>query len=110
MKVRGVGFLPNEKFIKSVYAGIESRELIELQANIAKALNYREDRQFFPHATLARVKDASHLNELRDLKELGKKYAGFAFGECVVEKAYFKKSALTSAGPVYENLAEVTLQ
>ena len=62
----------------------------------------RETRQFFPHATLARVKmaDRSLFSCLEELKNA-------PCGSCMVTGLKLKKSTLTPRGPFYEDLAEV---
>lgn len=62
----------------------------------------RETRQFFPHATLARIKVANP-SLFRCLEEL--KCA--PCGSCTVSGIKLKKSTLTPRGPFYEDLAEV---
>jgi 2'-5' RNA ligase len=62
----------------------------------------REKRAYTPHATLARVKrfDPSLIPPLKSL-------AGEEFGSCPVRSIKLKKSTLTPAGPIYEDLLEV---
>jgi len=62
----------------------------------------REKRPYTPHATLARVKrfDSSLLPILKGL-------APEEFGSCPVRSIKLKKSTLTPAGPIYEDLLEV---
>ena len=62
----------------------------------------RETRQFFPHATLARVKVANPslfrcLEELKDAP----------CGSCTITGLKLKKSTLTPRGPFYEDLCGV---
>jgi len=62
----------------------------------------REKRAYTPHATLARVKrfDPSLLPPLKSL-------ASEEFGSCPVRCIKLKKSTLTPAGPIYEDILEV---
>jgi len=62
----------------------------------------RESRQFFPHATLARVKiaDPSLFRYLEEIKDA-------PCGGCTVSGLKLKKSTLTPRGPFYEDIAEV---
>jgi 2'-5' RNA ligase len=62
----------------------------------------RESRPFTAHATVARVKrfDASLMDTLKTL-------GGRTYGECRITGMKLKKSTLTPAGPVYEDLMEV---
>lgn len=63
----------------------------------------REQRGFTPHATLARVKmfDPTLIQAIRP-------YISGTLGECRIGGFALKKSTLTPAGPVYENIMEVT--
>jgi 2'-5' RNA ligase len=62
----------------------------------------KEKRAYTPHATLARVKrfDPSLLPPLKSL-------ASEEFGSCPVRCIKLKKSTLTPAGPIYEDIMEV---
>lgn len=62
----------------------------------------KEKRAYTPHATLARVKrfDSSLLPPLKSL-------APEEFGSCPVRCIKLKKSILTPAGPIYEDIMEV---
>jgi 2'-5' RNA ligase len=62
----------------------------------------REKRGYTPHATLARVKrpDPSLIPVLASLE-------GEEFGSCPVRSIRLKKSTLTPAGAIYEDLLEV---
>jgi RNA 2',3'-cyclic 3'-phosphodiesterase len=64
----------------------------------------REKRPFRPHATLARVKefDPSLLRQAACTPQE-------PVGTCTVTSIKLKKSTLTPRGPIYEDLAEVTL-
>jgi 2'-5' RNA ligase len=79
------------------------RRLFELvEAALAPLGIPREKRAYTPHATIARVKrfDPSLLPPLKAL-------AAEEFGSCPVHSIKLKKSTLTPAGPVYEDLLEV---
>jgi 2'-5' RNA ligase len=62
----------------------------------------RESRRFTPHATVARVKsfDPSLFPTLDQLKDS-------IYGSCTISGIKLKKSTLTPAGPVYNDLLEV---
>ncbi|KQC04626.1 MAG: hypothetical protein APR53_10050 [Methanoculleus sp. SDB] len=64
----------------------------------------RENRQFTPHVTIARVRrfDPSLSGRIDEL-------ASSSFGNLLVSTVRLKKSTLTPSGPVYETLMEVTL-
>jgi 2'-5' RNA ligase len=63
----------------------------------------RETRAFTPHATVARVKSPDP-SLFAVLSQLGTR----EYGSCTISGLKLKKSTLTSRGPVYEDLLEVT--
>lgn len=99
--VKGLGFLPNERFVRVFHAESFSPELFELQEKLADALGMREERGFKGHVTLARVKNPKKLEPLRGLKE---KHLETIFGKTLVRELAFKKSILTPKGPEYANV------
>ncbi len=99
--VKGLSFLPNERFVRVFHAESFSSELFELQDKLASALDMREERGFKGHVTLARVKTQENLAPLRGLKE---KHSETVFGKTLVCELAFKKSVLTTKGPEYENV------
>ena len=79
------------------------RRLFELVEGALAPLGIpREKRPYTPHATLARVKrpDPSLIPVLKSLD-------AEEFGSCPVRSIRLKKSTLTPAGPIYEDLLEV---
>ncbi len=97
------GVFPNNNYIRVVWVDIQPKEqTITLQKQITEQLSeFKEQYEFSPHITLARVKfledKESFLNKLNLLK-LNKE---------TFEVTHFKliKSTLTSEGPVYEDIA-----
>jgi len=104
--VKGLGFLPNERFVRVFYAECVSPELFELREKLAGALDAREERGFKGHVTLARIKSQKNLDALRALKN---KFCEKNFGEMLVRELAFKKSVLTPKGPEYKNLEVIKL-
>ncbi|MFZ0786280.1 MAG: RNA 2',3'-cyclic phosphodiesterase [Candidatus Acidiferrales bacterium] len=69
MRVRGMGFFPDERRPRVLWSGIEaSANLAPLAADTERTLEPvgipREERKFTPHLTLARLKDSQRLGEL----------------------------------------------
>ena len=69
MRVRGMGFFPDERRPHVLWAGIEaSANLAPLAAAIERTLEPlgipREERKFSPHLTLARLKDSRGAEKL----------------------------------------------
>jgi len=81
----------------------KGREVFGAVETVLAPLGFaRETRQFFPHATLARVR-MPHPSLLRCLEEL----KDAPCGSCTVSGLKLKKSTLSPRGPVYEDLHEV---
>jgi len=87
---------------QSTMPGRDAGSLVPVESVLAPLGFPRETRQFFPHATLARVKiaDPSLFRCLDELKNA-------PCGSCMVSGLKLKKSTLTPRGPVYEDLHEV---
>jgi 2'-5' RNA ligase len=69
MRVRGMGFFPDERRPRVLWCGIEaSANLAPLAADAERALEPlgipREERKFSPHLTLARLKDSRGIDDL----------------------------------------------
>ena len=97
VSVKGVGFFPNENFIRVFWVGLEG--LDEIQKKIAKALNHKE--KFSGHVTIARIKSPKNREQLQELAEACK---GKEFGKTAVSEIILFKSVLTPQGPHYEEL------
>jgi 2'-5' RNA ligase len=69
MRVRGMGFFPDERRPRVLWSGIEaSANLAPLAQAAERALEplgiAREERKFTPHLTLARLKDSRGIDEI----------------------------------------------
>jgi len=95
---------------KVLWLGIEKpvKELQKLAADIEQACEElgfpREDRDFSPHLTLARIKEARPDRQLPQIMDNFKK---FDAGAVTVDAVCFYKSQLTSDGPVYTLLNKI---
>ena len=105
ISVKGAGVFPNEKFVRVVWAGVESKELAELAGCIEHSLVSigfpKETHPFSPHATLARAKMKV------DVGEFLARFRNFDFGSCKINSFVLKKSMLTPQGPVYADVHAV---
>ncbi|MEI7434123.1 MAG: RNA 2',3'-cyclic phosphodiesterase [Methanomicrobiales archaeon] len=82
----------------------QCRLLFEQVETALAALKFpREERGFTPHATIARVKEYDP-----SLMQSISPYLSEKLGECHISGFSLKKSTLMPAGPVYENIMEVT--
>ena len=105
VKISKAGFFPTEKYIRVVWIGVKPEEdIIKLQNRIDKALeelNFKSEKNFKPHITLARVK------VLQEKQEFVEKVKSLVIEEKEIILKNFKlvKSELTPEGPVYEDVA-----
>lgn len=104
---RGLGFFPNERNPRVVWAGVNaSLNLPALAADIDLALETqgfaREHRAFTPHLTLARLEPPGISGELRDAIQ---KNNGREFGSFQAREFQLMESKLHSSGAVYTSLA-----
>ncbi len=102
----GLGFFPSENFARVFWAGLEGKEIVELQKKIVSALGMVEEKPFAAHVTLARIKSTTNLRQLIDYARENKQ-AGY--GEFEVTKFVLKKSTLSPQGAVHEDVAEFAL-
>ncbi|MFH1750530.1 MAG: RNA 2',3'-cyclic phosphodiesterase [Candidatus Micrarchaeota archaeon] len=100
LAIRNVGFFPNDKFIRIVWAGAEdgNGELKLLHSRLSKAASKEPEKDFFGHATLARIKARRNIN---NLKAFGKSWSNAVFGEFDVKEFALMNSELTPEGAKY---------
>ena len=106
LKFRALGFFPNERRPRVLWAGMEApKSLPALAATIEEALAKvgvpREEREFTPHLTLARSKDGKVSEKLRNT--LGS-YSTYQFGEMNASAFHLIESKLKSTGAEYTTL------
>lgn len=100
-KLKGVGVFPNENYIRVVWIGIESETLLQLAKKVESTLidiGKKEDREFSPHLTIARVSKKIDLQNFL-WKNREREFGGFT----VAEFALFE-STLTPNGPIYKKI------
>ena len=100
----GIGVFPGESSVRVVWAGLSPEDRIKaLKKQIDESLqkDFEKDRDFKAHVTLARVK------YVKDREKFLKFLESIEVNEIKFEVSGFKlkKSTLTTAGPVYEDLA-----
>jgi 2'-5' RNA ligase len=104
-KIDSIGVF-SERFVRIIWLHLTNCE--ELQKKIDESLKdlFKEEQRFMSHLTIARVKSIKDKKEfLEELKKI--KISGISF---TVKKFKLKKSVLTEKGPVYEDLAEYSLE
>lgn len=105
IKLNKIGLFPNENYIKVVWVGLEPEEpILRLQKGIDNSLKsiFKEEKNFKPHLTLARVKLVKNKeNFIKNLENIKIEQKQF-------DVSSFKliKSILTPNGPIYEDVAE----
>jgi len=116
MHVRGLGAFPNISRPRVVWAGVAKGvdELMKIRRFIDERIVrerlydvHRDQHEFSPHITLARVRSGRNLNKLiRVLSE----YSDYDFGSSPVTKVKLKQSTLTPRGPIYRDIFVVELR
>ncbi len=110
MEIKGAGAFPRASRINVVWVGIgegwsEIQKIYEQTERIFFELGFaRENRNFTPHITIARVKSGRNAREMAEfLERLSEK----GFGTCKIDSVRLKQSMLSRSGPTYSILAEV---
>jgi len=111
LNFRGLGFFPNERRPRVLWAGMEANsELSEIAAALETALEplgiAREGREFSPHLTLARFDTPRGLHALHAAIE---KAGPFEFGSTVAKEFHLYQSVLKRGGAEYTRLATFPL-
>lgn len=106
LTLSSIGVFPNEKNVRVVWIGLkECKELTELQRNAENAmkqLNFKSDKRFHPHLTLARVKYVDDKKGfIERIKQIKTDEKGFD-----VKSFCLFRSTLTPEGAVYDILGE----
>jgi 2'-5' RNA ligase len=111
--VCGCGAFPSSRRPRTLWLGVgEGAEaLVELQAAIERnlaELGFRaEARQYKPHLTLGRVRDAS--SGLDELAELVQRHADFSAGLMAVDEVVIFSSQLERTGAIHTPLGHAPL-
>ena len=108
VNLRGVGAFPKAKFPRVIWIGTDTdggNMLIQLAKKIEKILEplgFHSDKPFKPHITVFRIK-----KKIGDMTKELDKYKTIDFGIQEITEIKFKKSELTSNGPIYTDLEEI---
>ena len=110
MKLSGTGVFPNNNYVKVIWIGIKEAQIIEtivktIDGHLSKLGFKKEKKGFSPHLTIARVKSAKNKQRLLETIE---KYTDVEFSIQEVKSIKLVKSDLTSAGPIYTTIKDVT--
>ena len=110
---QGFGVFPNRQSPKTIWIGC--REGSEALGQLAETINEglvplgfpKEARRFSPHLTIGRVKKAAPDSPLIPLLEAQQHRL---FGSCSVSEVQVISSELTRRGPIYDELATISLR
>jgi len=108
--LKGVGVFPKPDYVRVVWAGCDkgAQEIVTLHKLVENALpQFEKDRDFHPHATLARVRFLKEKKEMADF--LGKNKET-VFGSFKAESFELMNSELSSGGPRYSVVKSFKLQ
>jgi len=106
--IKGIGAFPKLSFPRVIWIGTDEEggaRMSELATAISKKLSilgFKNDKPFKPHATIFRVK-----NKIGNITNELKEYESYTFGNQKMSEIKFKKSVLTSDGPIYSDLLVV---
>ena len=113
--LKEIGFFPNEKFIRIIWAGLgdlnSDKDLFSLQKVVEESLKNlvpRDEKEWMPHITVTRVKNIPKNKKedfIKKIKEIIPKQESFE-----VKQIKLKQSTLTEKGSIYEDLLVVELE
>jgi RNA 2',3'-cyclic 3'-phosphodiesterase len=106
LKTTEIGIFKNWNYINVIWLGLKgSNELKQLHENIEKSLSefdFKNDFDFHPHITLARVSYVNDKETLRkNIEAIKTEETSFEVNEFVLYK-----STLTPTGPIYAKIKE----
>jgi 2'-5' RNA ligase len=111
VSVSGVGFFPNVRAPRLLWAGVRSESLERLAHSIdgqmAAAGFPAETRKFTPHLTLARCRGGRAMP--RDVVRAAQQFTDFEFGSYTVECFYLYESLLDGSGEIHKRLHQYDL-
>lgn len=103
-KLNNIGVFPNENYIKVIWVGVkpeeETKELKKKVDSVLEGFNFKDDFDFHPHITLARVKFVKDKPKFKELIHSLK----IEDSEFEVKEFKLIKSELKPEGPEYTDL------
>jgi 2'-5' RNA ligase len=97
----GMSAFPSLSYIRVVWIGAVSDNLLNLHKTVAEALNGKQEKEARPHLTVARIRSPRNKETIA---RIIKRYEKESFGTMTVDKIKLKKSTLTPRGPIYEDV------
>jgi 2'-5' RNA ligase len=112
MEMRGLGWYPNARNPRVFWAAVQNGDALPaLAADIETALEplgiAKETRAFTAHLTLARIKEPTPLEALRNAIT---QIESAEFGSFLVDCFYLYRSQPGSAGSIYTKLSEFSFR
>lgn len=112
LTIQGTGVFPNIRRPRIVWVGVDvTPALLRLQSSVEESmvrLGFESDRRpYRPHLTVARLKDARNLLELRDFLE--EEAVGLTMGSLRVDEVLLMQSTLWPQGAEYQQLSSHSL-
>lgn len=106
--ISGIGWLPNPHSPRVLFAGVRAEGLADAAAAADEAVARlgvaRENRDFKPHLTLARIKESSV--PLAPVRQAIARLDNTEFGMFTAKEFYLYVSETGPAGSIYTQLAE----
>ena len=108
VSIQGIGVFPKPSNPRIIWVGTDNdggQKLSHLASSIIEKLSnlgFKADKPFKPHITIFRVK-----NKISNISNDLKKYQSYSFGVQRVSELKFKKSILSSNGPIYSDIQVV---
>lgn len=104
IQVQGLGVFPSEKYIRVIWAGINSENIHSLHEEVSDhSLNPDNGYEFQPHVTISRVDDVRRGDKKR-IHDALEKYSEQTFGTFTAEKVKLYRSDLKAEGSEYTEL------
>jgi len=106
--IKGIGVFPKPSYVKVIWLG-GLGDFESLHSEVERVLSrfkFKQEGDFTPHATIARVKQPVNRT---DLMEKITNIGDTDLGTFRVSSIFLKKSTLTPHGPIYETLKEIKL-
>jgi len=109
INLEGMGVFPEPSYIRVIWAGVSegSDKLCDvknsLESNLSNNGFSKDEKDFTPHFTIARVKSGKAKDQLNAIVE---DRSDEFFGTVDVDSIELKKSELTSEGPIYSTISE----
>ncbi len=111
IEARGLSAFPSTRYIRVIWAGVKKgrEETLAIQQQLDRnlaELNFRPEKDFVPHLTIARVKSGAARDKLAALLA---EMSDVDFGRSRADAIELKQSKLTPKGPIYSTLKRVEL-